>query len=59
MTRKKLGIAVSLLVNIFSASMALYSFLTNDYTLMMAYIIAFTGWTVVLLDEIEKQGYSK
>lgn len=54
MTRKKLGIAVSLLVGVFSASMALYSFLTNDYTLMMAYIIAFTGWAVVLLDEAER-----
>jgi hypothetical protein len=53
MTRKKLGIAVSLLVSAFSAGMVLYSFLTNDYTLMMAYIIAFTGWTVVLLDEME------
>jgi hypothetical protein len=54
MTRKKLGIAISLLVSAFSAGMVLYSFLTNDYTLMMAYIIAFTGWTVVMLDEAER-----
>ena len=54
MTRKKLGIAISLLVSAFSAGMVLYSFLTNDYTLMMAYIIAFTGWTIVMLDEAER-----
>ena len=55
MTRKKIGIAISMLVSAFSAGMVLYSYLTNDYELMMAYIIAFTGWTVVLLDEAERQ----
>ena len=55
MTRKKLGIAISLLISAFSAGMVLYSFLVHNYTLMMAYIIAFTGWTVVLLDEAERQ----
>jgi hypothetical protein len=55
MIRKKLGIAISMLVSAFSAGMVLYSFLTNDYELLMAYIIAFTGWTVVLLDEAERQ----
>jgi len=54
MTRKKLGIAISLLVSAFSAGMVLYSFLTNDFELMMAYIIAFTGWTIVMLDEAER-----
>ncbi len=54
MTRKKFDIAISLLISAFSAGMVLYSFLTNDYALMMAYIIAFTGWTVVLLDEAER-----
>jgi hypothetical protein len=54
MTRKKIGIAISMLVSAFSAGMVLYSYLTNDYELMMAYIIAFTGWTVVLLDEAER-----
>ena len=55
MTRKKFGIAISLLLSAFTAGMVLYSFLINDYTLMLAYIIAFTGWTVVLLDEAERQ----
>jgi hypothetical protein len=55
MTRKKFDISISLLISAFSAGMVLYSFLTNDYTLMMAYIIAFTGWTVILLDEAERQ----
>ena len=54
MTRKKLGIAVSLLVSAFSAGMVLYSFLYNDFELMFAYIMAFTGWIVVMLDEAEK-----
>jgi hypothetical protein len=54
MNRKKLGIAISMLVSAFSAGMVLYSYLTNDYELLMAYIIAFTGWTVVLLDEAER-----
>jgi hypothetical protein len=55
MNRKKLGIAISMLVSAFSAGMVLYSYLTNDYEMLMAYIIAFTGWTVVLLDESERQ----
>ena len=53
MTRKKLGIAVSLLVSAFSAGMVLYSFLYNDFELMFAYIMAFTGWIVVMLDEVD------
>ena len=55
MNRKKLGIAISMLVSAFSAGMVLYSYLTNDYELLMAYVIGFTGWTVVLLDEMENK----
>ena len=55
MTRKKIGIAISLLLSAFTAGMVLYSFLVNDYSQMTAYIIAFTGWTVVLLDEMENK----
>jgi hypothetical protein len=55
MTRKKIGIAIATLIASFSAGMIAYNYVLNDFELMMAYIIAFTGWIIVLLDEMENK----
>lgn len=54
MNRKKLGIVISMLISAFSAGMVAYNYILNDFDLMMAYIIAFTGWMLVMLDESER-----
>ena len=51
MDRRKIGIIVTLAIALFSVAMIGYSFAIDDYQTMMAYVIAFSGWLLVLLDE--------
>jgi len=55
MDRKKIGMIVATLVSLFSVFMVLFSYATDQRDTMFAYIIAFTGWLIVLLDERERK----
>ena len=55
MDRKKIGMIVAVLLSLFSVGMGLFNYAINEYDTMVAYIIAFTGWLVVLLDESERK----
>lgn len=55
MTTKNIGIAVSLLIAAFSASMVVYNYILHDYEMMAAYVIAFTGWILAMLGEAERK----
>lgn len=53
MNRKNIGITVTLLIALFSLIMIGYSFAIDEYQTMLAYVIAFSGWLLVLLDEVK------
>ena len=55
MDRRKIGMIIAVLVSLFSMFMILFSYATDQHDTMLAYIIAFTGWLVVLLDESERK----
>lgn len=55
MDRKKIGQIVAVLLSLFSIGMVLFNYALGEYNTMIAYIIAFTGWLVVLLDESERK----
>lgn len=55
MDRKKIGMIVAGMLTLFSAFMGIFAYATNNYSIMLAYIIAFTGWLVALLDETERK----
>lgn len=52
MNRKQIGTIVTLSIALFSMIMIGYSFAIDEYETMTAYVIAFSGWLLVLLDEI-------
>lgn len=55
MDRKKIGMIIATLVSLFSVFMILFSYATDQRETMLAYIIALTGWLVVLIDESERK----
>lgn len=55
MDRRKIGMIVAVLLSLFSVGMSLFNYAIDEYDTMIAYIIAFTGWLVVLLDESERK----
>lgn len=55
MDRRKIGMIVAVVLTLFSVGMGLFNYAINEYDTMIAYIIAFTGWLVVLLDESERK----
>lgn len=48
---KKIRMIVTGLIALFSMLMILFNYATDDYNTMTAYVIAFTGWLNVFLDE--------
>ena len=55
MDRRKIGMIVAVILSMFSIVMGLFNYAINEYDTMVAYIIAFTGWLVVFLDESERK----
>ena len=51
MDRKKIGMIIAVLVSLFSLFMVLFNYAIDERETMLAYIIAFAGWLIVLLDE--------
>lgn len=51
MFRRKLGQIFAVIVSLFCLFMVLFNYAIDQRETMMAYVIAFTGWLIVLIDE--------
>lgn len=59
MDRKRIGQIIAVLVAFFSLFMVLFNYAIDERETMLAYVIAFTGWLIVLLDELKFKSEDK